>query len=250
MNAPVADFVFRRIAAPKSGGYFEANKQFIAPLPIPDASEPDRAEVAARAERLQDLYTQHRDLLAEIGRRMTVVPVRMQPDAWLFPDLPAMAELDEVAPQHLERVDRRAWAKHRRDEELNSRLEALGQALRPDVFLDATFEDGELRFLVDGVSVIDRMFLQQQEGEFVLAQWKLIASSFSIVEGTTGKKLADALRKVALTAPNALREQIVERQRELSEVEGAIRATEFEMNTSIYEIYGLSPDEIRLVEAG
>ena len=33
LNARVADFVFRRIAKPKDGRYFEANKQFIAPLP-------------------------------------------------------------------------------------------------------------------------------------------------------------------------------------------------------------------------
>lgn len=35
LNAPVADFVFRRIAKVKAGGFYEANKQFIAPLPIP-----------------------------------------------------------------------------------------------------------------------------------------------------------------------------------------------------------------------
>ena len=34
LNGAVADFVFRRIGKPKQGGWYEANKQFIAPLPL------------------------------------------------------------------------------------------------------------------------------------------------------------------------------------------------------------------------
>lgn len=47
LNGPIVDFVFRRIGKPKQGGWFEANKQFIAPLPIPNVSLKDRADVAA-----------------------------------------------------------------------------------------------------------------------------------------------------------------------------------------------------------
>ncbi len=57
LNAPVADFIFRAIAKRKVGGYFEANKQFIAPLPIPTATAEQEAAVAARARRLQALHT-------------------------------------------------------------------------------------------------------------------------------------------------------------------------------------------------
>lgn len=53
LNAPVADFVFRRISKPFRGDYRSANKQFIAPLPIPPATEEERAQIAQRAERLQ-----------------------------------------------------------------------------------------------------------------------------------------------------------------------------------------------------
>ena len=37
LNGPVANFVFRRISKPFQNGYWSANKQFIAPLPIPIA---------------------------------------------------------------------------------------------------------------------------------------------------------------------------------------------------------------------
>jgi len=57
LNGKVADFVFRRIAKPKRGGYFEANKQFIAPLPIPKATAAQKREVAELARRLQKHHT-------------------------------------------------------------------------------------------------------------------------------------------------------------------------------------------------
>lgn len=250
LNAPVAGFVFRRISKPFRGDYRSANKQFIAPLPIPDAAAEDRAEVAARAERLQQLHTQRRDLLAEIGRRMGVVSTRARPDTWLFPDLPTITHLEDTAPGQLDRSQRRAWARQAREDALRLRYERLGEGLRPGVSMDTTFENGELRFLIDGAAVIDRVFLGDEEGAFVLAQWKLIASSFAITESTTGEKLAKTLRKVALTTADAVREQIIERQRALSAVEADIAAAEAEMNAHVYRLYGLTPEEIRMVEAG
>ena len=40
---------FRNIAKPKAGGYFEANKQFIAPLPVSPASDEVRGVIAEGA---------------------------------------------------------------------------------------------------------------------------------------------------------------------------------------------------------
>jgi hypothetical protein len=63
LNGPVADFVFRRIGKPKQGGWYEANKQFIAPLPIPNASAEPRADIAHLAQGLQKRWTDRRHLL-------------------------------------------------------------------------------------------------------------------------------------------------------------------------------------------
>ena len=199
---------------------------------------------------LTGLHSERRDLLAEIGRRMSVVPLRARPDDWLFPDLPALAHLDGKAPAHLDRTERRAWAKKEREEELNGRLDRLGESLRPGVSMDARFEEGELRYFIDGVPIIERVFLRPDQGVFVLAQWKLVASSFAITDSTTGKKLADALRKVALTAPDAVREQIIDRELALSAVEAEIDLAEAEMNARVYQLYMLTPEELSLVEAG
>ena len=53
LNAPVVNYVFRRIAKAKRGGYFEANRQYLEPLPIPmaNASEQARSPRAQRTSR-------------------------------------------------------------------------------------------------------------------------------------------------------------------------------------------------------
>lgn len=61
LNGPVADFAWRSGGArPKRGGYYEANKQFLAPLPVPraTAAQIERAGEAARA--LQGLHSERR----------------------------------------------------------------------------------------------------------------------------------------------------------------------------------------------
>ena len=53
LNSPVVDFIFKRIAKPEGGGYFEANKQYISPLPIPAATVDERVDIGAQANRLE-----------------------------------------------------------------------------------------------------------------------------------------------------------------------------------------------------
>ena len=68
LNSRAADFFFRRIAKPKDRGYFEANKQFIAPLPIPETREQN--EVVGLARRLADLHTRRLAVRAGVHRRL------------------------------------------------------------------------------------------------------------------------------------------------------------------------------------
>jgi hypothetical protein len=250
LNCPVAGFVFRQISKPFRGDFRSANRQFIAPLPVPDAPEPDRAAITTRAERLQALHTRRRDLLADIARRMQNVRARPRPEDWLFPDLPSIAQLEAEAPARLDAQERRSLARHRRDEAVTARLEALGAELRPGVTLDARFERGELRFYIDGAPAIERVFMDAEEGAFVLAQWKVLATNFSVTEATTGKKLANALRKVALTAPEAVRRQIIELQAELGLIETEIAETEAAMNAHVFRLYNLAAEEIAFIERG
>jgi len=53
MNSRSCNFYFRQISKPFRGNYRSANKQFIAPLPIPPASEEDKAALASLAQSCQ-----------------------------------------------------------------------------------------------------------------------------------------------------------------------------------------------------
>lgn len=70
LNAPICDFVFRIISKPFQNDYRSANKQFIAPLPIPNALPGARADIAHRARRLQERWTHRRDLLQQAAERL------------------------------------------------------------------------------------------------------------------------------------------------------------------------------------
>jgi len=70
LNSQAADYAFRRTAKPKDRDYFEANKQFIAPLPIPAAKPPKQKPVASLAEKIADLFGQQRAISAKVCRRI------------------------------------------------------------------------------------------------------------------------------------------------------------------------------------
>jgi hypothetical protein len=117
LNAPVCDYVFRIISKPFQNDYRSANKQFIAPLPIPNASAQARADVANRAQCMQQRWTVRRDLLREAEDRLSVLARARHPARWLWPDLPTLPEITELAPKALRlATDRRKWAEQRLDE--------------------------------------------------------------------------------------------------------------------------------------
>ncbi len=250
LNAQVPDFVFRRIGKVKEGGFFEADKQFIAPLPIPNATEEDAADIASRARDLQTVHTTRRDKLEQLARRMETIRRRSKPETWLFPDLTSKRELEAEAPGTLDAEARREWAAKRYDDAVEAKYQAVGDRLDPTAALDASFVSGELSFSIDGVPVIDRIFENDANGPFILAQWKVLATTFSITEKTTGKKLCDALRKLAANDGSPVVTQIMALQEELSALDADIARQEHEMNAAVYALYGLTAEEIALVERG
>lgn len=95
LNSNALDFVFRATAKPKDRGYFEANKQFIAPLPVPKTK--GTKGVSDLARRLADLYGQEAALRRGVGRR---VAVDLAPESLL----PTPPELVSV-PRKLQRIE-------------------------------------------------------------------------------------------------------------------------------------------------
>ena len=196
LNAAPCDFYFRKTAKPKDNGYFEANKQFIKYLPIPDAQDEDSAALARYAERLQELNNRVHLALDDIALRMGTVRIRPRPDDWLFPDLPDLDDLTDTAPKRLKGTERRKWANERLTRELEARHAALEEHLTPAAPLSAELKRGELRFLIDGIPALTGIFPPANQGQFILAQWKTLASRTEVTARMTGKKLATELKKV------------------------------------------------------
>lgn len=250
LNAPVADFVFKRIGRIKAGGYYEANKQFIAPLPVPKANDKERDRVAEHAKSLQELHTMRGDIIARLEKRMNTALLKSRPETFLFPNLKAINSYLESAPKNLGESERKSWAKQKYEENLQGLYDEISERIHPAAGLDADFKDGELIFYIDGIPVLENIFLDEEEGAFILAQWKILAQTFSITEKTDGRKLCDALRKLAVTENQALVKQIIELERELTSLEGKIASEENELNKLIYSLYGLNQKEISIIEAG
>ena len=127
LNGPVSNFVFRRISKPFRGNYRSANKQFIAPLPIPATNDEQRTMIARIAEQLQHLHTRRRNILVDIIRRRSLLRERRRSESWLFPDLPSLTDLDAQAPNTLNSEQRGDWIRRRYAEGLSGRYERLAR---------------------------------------------------------------------------------------------------------------------------
>ena len=227
LNSRIVDFVFRRIAKPKDGGWFEANKQFIAPLPIPDAGAEERTAIAASARRLQTLHSERRDLLQRLERRLDAANRKTRPDSWLFPGLARGDKAD-----------------------LERRLAAIGARLHAKAVLSAQLSHGELRFLADGVPVIERVFVDPNEANFLLAQWRHIAATFNPEAANAARNLSKALRNLApATTDNAAHaQQVIEATAALDRCGADIATAETAMEDRIAGLYCLTDADRRLVD--
>jgi len=246
LNAPTADHVFRMIAKPFRGDYRSANKQFIAPLPVPDAPEADRARVAERARALQTGWTRRRDLLAACEARLGVLARARKDERWLWPDLRPAKDLESEAPRALRAaVDRRKWAREQLEEAIALRTEALQARLDTSRRLSARFADGELRLLADGAPVLANIFLDDAEGVLVEAYWRWL-----LLSGTTrdAESLAKALRRPPAEADTPAAVQFVARVADLQGQTESLDVLEAEMNEDLFGLYALTPEERALVE--
>lgn len=252
LNCPVADFVFRRIAKPKRGGYFEANKQFIAPLPIPDANDVEKKTVGMLAKTLQELHTNRRDLVNKFERRLASAQCEedKRTEKWLWAGLKTVAEWkkSKEVPDGVRGKDLAQWAKERAENQLQYHLDELDMMLKAGAKLSVDSSDDEISFLINGKSVLT--IFDEPNSDFVAAQWRHIARTTNVTEKYSGKRLITALLKLRKTGNANLAIGVVKLDAEIQELDKQIEVAEKEINRIIYKLYDLSEEEIRLVENG
>jgi hypothetical protein len=246
LNSPVCDFVFRIISKPFQNDYRSANKQFIAPLPIPKGSAEERANIANRARRLQQRWTHRRHLLRHAEDRLSVLARARHPARWLWPDLPALLDVAERAPKGLRlATDRRKWAEEQLDEMEAARVEALQAALDRGGRCEVRFEGGELRLYVSGAAVLDKIYLDDAAARLAEAYWRWLLLSGPVHEAV---RFAADLRRPPAASDAPAAAQFIERVAALTAEVAAIEADERTLNEVLYSLYGLTPEERNLVE--
>jgi hypothetical protein len=222
LNSPVCNFIWRRTSKPFQNDYRSANKQFIAPLPIPEASGADKAEVARQARELQRLHTLRRDLMVLFDKRInsdqTVID-RRKP-TWLCADAGKFAE----------------------------KIAAWDVLLRPGVKLAVENTADELRLKIDGAPALE--FFDEPETAFIAAQWRQALRDVQVTESFKAKKLAELLLRLRKSDHAELKNRLVETDGEIERTEAAIAQAETSMNNIVCRLYGLSEEEKQMVAAG
>lgn len=248
LNAQITNWVFKRIAKPKDGGFFEANKQFIAPLPVPKATKGQKKDVGDRAKALQELHTKRRDKLEALEKRFGTCPVKKRNEDWLLPQIRDLKHWKAEAPDGLSERDKTKWAKEQRNHKIEERLEVIDARLNPAAQLSADFNDGELSFSIDGVPVIDEVFVNDDDGQHILTYWQHLGRTISVTEKFKAKTLISKLMATPMTDNTDLSAQIMNLTSEIDALDGDIAAQEKELNEVIYGLYALTPDELKMVE--
>ena len=248
LNSPLSNFIFRRIARPKDGGYFEANKQFIAPLPVPRSSHNEKSTVTQLAKELSALHSDRRRALVGLDRRLDGMALEEQAITRLFPDILAVKELQKRAPVYMDTREAKTWAKERHDRALADRLEALDKRLGEGGMLSADLNNGELRILLNGQPILDKVFVSDAEGEIILAQWRRVCQSIGAASRTNAEALTRELRKTRSFGSKDHQKQVIDLSKEVAALEARILEKERALNDILYRLYGLTDAERAMVE--
>ena len=174
LHGRVCDWVFRRIAKPKMSDYFEANKQFIAPLPIPRADAATKRALARRARIARALHTRRNREMALFERRLSTCTAHTEKEQWLLAgQVTTLTDLRRAAPAGLATRERSAWIKEQQAQEVKRALARVTVMLTPDAHLAVVLGQGELRLTANSLPVFDRIFLGPGEDSFIALQWRI-----------------------------------------------------------------------------
>lgn len=223
LNSPLCNFVWRRTSKPFQNDYRSANKQFIAPLPIPDATAADKAEVGRQAKELQRLHTLRRDLIAKFDQRWQ--SDQTEPDkrkeAWLCADAAKRAE----------------------------KYATWDLLLRSGAQFVVEHTADELRLKIDGVMALELFDLP--ETPYVAAQWRQTVRNVNVTESFGAKKLVKLLLNLRKSTQSEIKDRLIKLDEEIRQTEAAIVIAEETMNALVYRLYDIIKiEEKRLVEAG
>lgn len=250
MNSSVVNFVWKRIAKPFQNGYLSANKQFIAPLPIPGVKASVAHKIAELSRNLTKMHTDRRETLGRLEKRFEACDVEEKPPEWLWPSaVKSFQKWKTKAPSELTTRQKNAWAKDQQSKEIKLAIEALGERLRPLARLEVELVKGELRVLDEGAVILDGVFVDKGYGEQTLIDWRNYFRSNPLPETPDAKGLASDLRNIRVTDNAAAAKQIADLDSELSILEQRIETSESELNKVIAAAYALTAPDLNVINS-
>jgi hypothetical protein len=249
LNAPVTNTIFSWLTKPFRGDYKSANKQFIAPLPVPKTDRAGKAALSALAKGMQERFTRRIELRSDLNERLGSAAKTTWPLDRVLGDVRAIAEIEEKAPRSLPRPELKGWIDEQRKADEESALARIDGGIRLDSIADVTAERGKLSFRIDEQEIA-RTFLDEHELPLVEAQWRAVSVDFSPTGKGDAKRLVERLRKVVTHANPALRQQIIDIGGELAKLSDVIRDDEQQLHEMTCFLFKLTPEERKLVEQG
>ena len=247
LNAPVTNTIFGWLSKPFRGDYKSANKQFIAPLPIPRADQKGRLALSALAMRMQQRSTERVDQRARLEERLAATSRPGLPLERLLPGVRTITEIDAVRPRSVRPTEAKAWADDQRSADEEAALARIDGMIRLDSAFAVDLADGKLTFRIDEQEAA-RLFVSPAEAPLVEAQWRCVAIDFQPGGKADAKRLIDRLRKVATTADPAIADQIIDIGQQLATLSTVIADDEAQLHELTCHLFNLSDAERRLVE--
>ncbi len=143
-----------------------------------------------------------------------------------------------------------AWAKLQRNLKLAAHLEQINPLLRPGAKLTVKIDYGELALMADGITLIDGIFLEDEEATFIAAQWRQKARRTNVTQKFDANRLISLLLKLRKTSNPAIMKQVVGIDADIEALDSEIAHAEHDMNQLTYRLYKLTEEEIQMVERG
>ena len=247
LNAPVSNAIFEWITKPFRGGFKSANKQFIAPLPIPKPDREQRAGLTALAKGMQQRTSQRAAQRAGLEDYLAATSRPLLPLERILSDVRPIAEIETTIPKNVPATGHKAWVDDQRAAQEEAVLARIDGLVRPGSACDVLLDGGRLSFRIDEQEIA-RLFVTADQAELAGAQWRAIALDFAPSGKGDAKRLVDRLRKLALAADEAVAAQIIAIGEELAKLSDVLRDDEDQLHELTCEMFKLKPEERLLVE--
>lgn len=248
LNSPVTNVIFGWLTKPFRGDYKAANKQFIAPLPVPSVERKDRAGLSQLAQKLQQDSSERIDLLAQLAELLAKTVRPLLPLEQVLDDVESIPQIELKIPKSVPLANRKAWVDDERKAQEEAAFARLDGLIRLDSEMTVTLAKGKLSLLIDEQEAA-KLFVQAAEAELIAAQWRCISLDFAPTGKGDGKRLLDRLRKVAKTADPAVTERIIIIGEALATLSDTLREDEAQLHELTCTLFNLTADERALVDA-